>query len=77
MNKCQGSYHKIFLIHWGFSERQDVWLARCGNTNDIEGLAYAKLFIQCGGGAILLVLVMLNVFEGFIYYRTWTHIMKT
>ena len=77
INKCNGSYHKIFLIHWGFSERQDVWLARCGNTDNIEGLAYAKLFIQCGTSAILLVLLLLNVFDGFIYYRTWAHIIKT
>ena len=76
VNKCNGSYHKIFLLKWGFSEYKDVWQARCGNTNDIGGLAYAKLYIQCGASSFLLVLLSLNLFEGFIYYRTWKHILK-
>ena len=36
INKCNGSYDKIFLLKWGFAERQDVWNARCDRQNILQ-----------------------------------------
>ena len=80
INKCNGSYDKIFLLLWGFEEPQDVWSARCGTKKIMEGpsstIELIK-FIQCKASATLFLLLLPNMFEGFIYYRTWTHIIKT
>ena len=80
INKCNGSYHKIFLLLWSFDEPRDVWSARCGVKNIIKGpLSFIELMkkIQCGANIILTLLLISNIFEGFIYYRTWKHIIKT
>ena len=79
MNKCTGSYHKIFFIKWSFAEPQPVWLARCGgHPKDSESLFVAiTKFFQCRASSSLSVLLVSNVFDGFMYYRTWTHILKT
>ena len=85
MNKCTGSYHKIFLLkwsfaEWSFAEPQSVWLARCGGWpkgNESLFVAITKIF-RCGANSILgHFLLLSNVFDGFLYYRTWTHILKT
>ena len=85
MNKCTGSYHKIFLLkwtfaEWSFAEPQSVWIARCGGWpkgNESLFDAITKIF-RCGAGAVLgHFLLLSNVFDGFIYYRTWKHILKT
>ena len=78
-NKCTGSYDKIFLLKWTFAERKSTWSARCGIANNDEGPA--SLFeiikaIQCGASVILFLLLASNIFDGFLYYRTWTHIIK-
>ena len=80
LNKCNGSYDKIFLLKWGFAERRSVWDARCDGQKMNEGPSSAielLEFIQCRASSILLVLLVSNIFEGFIYYRLWTHILKT
>ena len=80
MNKCIGSYHKIFLLKWGFAERRSIWDARCKGQKIDGGEASAieiVEFIQCRASSILLTLLLSNIFEGFIYYRMWAHILKT
>ena len=88
MNKCNGSYDKIFLLKWGFAERaispkifnRSVWTARCDkqNTNESSTSSAVELLdlIQCRASSVVFSLLFLNVSEGFIYYRTWTHILK-
>ena len=80
MNKCTGSYHKIFLLNWSYEEPDDVWVARCGGhcSDNNEGLAVCiSKFFRCGASAYLFILLLSNVLDGFIYYRTWRHILKT
>ena len=79
INKCFGSYHKIFLLIWSYDEPEDVWAARCGGwPEDNEGLTVGIVkFFRCGASSIVLTLLLSNLFDGIIYYRTWTHIIKT
>ena len=79
INKCNGSYDKIFLLKWGFAESQSIWSARCGMKNNNEGPASSIeliRYIQCKASAYLFLLLLSNIFDGFVYYRTWTHIAK-
>ena len=79
MNKCNGSYDKIFLLKWGFTEPRGVWTARCEKKNTNEGPASAVEFlelIQCRTSSWVFGLLLSHVFEAFIYYRTWAHILK-
>lgn len=78
INRCSGSYDKIFHLKMSYGERQSVWNARCGMKINEGPSTSIELIrsIQCAGSAILLVLLLSNVFDAFIYYRTWTHIMR-
>ena len=79
MNKCNGSYHKIFLLKWGFMDNRGVWEARCDGQNIHAGSASGLellTYIQCKASAVTLGLLISNVFEGLIYLRTWTYILK-
>ena len=79
LNRCNGSYDKIFLLKWGFSEHQSVWDARCErqklNTGPFSAIELLE-FTQCRASLFMFMLLMSNLFESFIYYRTWTHIIK-
>ena len=78
-NKCTGSYDKVFHLKWSFAERMSTRSARCGIANDDKGPASSSEVIQavqCGGSIFLFFLLTSNIFDGFLYYRTWTHIIK-
>ena len=78
INQCNGSYDKIFLLLWSFNEPQDVLRARCGKSHEDPSSTIELIkLIQCGTSTALFLLLLSNIFEGFIYYRTWTHIIKT
>ena len=84
LNKCNGSHHKIFLLKWGFAGRQSVWYARCGvqcyasvNFDNPASILAILELIQCIASFSLMILLTSNIFEGFIYYRLWAHILKT
>ena len=80
INKCNGTLDKIFLLLRGFAEPRDVWAARCEKQNTNDETASAAEFldlIQCRLSSLVFLLLLSNVFEGFIYCRTWTHILKT
>ena len=84
INKCNGVYDKIFLLKWGFAGRQSVWYARCGvqcyasvNFDNVASAIEILELIQCIASFSIMILLTSNIFEGFIYYRLWAHILKT
>ena len=79
INKCNGSYHKIFLLKWSFSEPVSVWKARCTPENYYKNTGYLTKtvrYVACRTNGWIITLMSSNIPEGFIYYKTWTHIQK-
>ena len=79
INRCRGSYDKIFHLNWSYTERKSILEARCGMYNNDEGTAYyihQLKWIQCTASTILSLVLLTNILDGFIYYRIWKHITK-
>ena len=79
INKCRGSFDKVFHMKWSYGERKSIQGARCGMYDSNEGpVTYIHVlkWIQCTASTILSILVVTNIHDGFIYYRTWKHIKK-
>ena len=79
VNKCRGSYDKIFHLNWSYTERRDILAARCGTYNNDEDTASyipPLKWIQCTAITVLSLVLLTNIVDGFIYYRIWKHITK-
>ena len=79
ISKCNGSYDRIFHLKWSYAEPKSILRARCGMYKNDEGpISYIHLlkWIQCAASTVLFIVLLTNILDGFIYYRTWKHIIK-
>ena len=80
INKCNGQHHKVFLL-----ETSTLNVARrnfCGfeNYDDSEGMLNQIRSIihrlSCVVNRVITIVMGLNISEGLLYYRIWTHIYR-
>ena len=79
INKCNGSYDNVFHLSSWFDEPQNIWIAKCQAKENGEGPAlFIEVInsIQCNASRAVFVLLLSNIFDCFVYYRTWSHIIK-
>ena len=80
INKCNGKHHNVFLL-----ETSTLNIARrnfCGfedYTNSESMLSKIRSFIQrfsCVANRVIMIVVGLNISEGLLYQRIWSHIYR-
>ena len=80
INKCNGKHHKVFLL-----ETSTMNVARrnfCGfeDYNDSESMLRQIQStinrLSCVVNRVIMVVMGLNISEGLLYYRIWSHIYR-
>ena len=79
INKCYGKHHRVFLIETStlnVVKRNFCWLENYETTHSFSNLVAMLRQISCTAVRSIMIIMGLNIVEGFLYIRIFVHINR-